>query len=434
MAERFMIGFGSETDSLSDRRVRELCHEAFADRELDGKRLLLIVPDDTRSGPIDLMFRTLYDLLANRTATFDLLIALGTHPPMSPDAIYRRVGIRDEQEHRTRFPKAGFFNHHWNDPRHLRLAGTIPSEEVQKISHGLILEDIPVTVNKMVYDYDTLLIVGPVFPHEVVGFSGGNKYFFPGISGPEIINAFHWLGALICNVNIIGKKHTPVREVVDRAATFLSMEKICVALVVQGTQDLHGLFIGSPEEAWAAAADLSAKVNVVYLQRAYRQVLSVVPEMYHDLWTGAKGMYKLESVVEDGGELIIYGPHITEVSVTHGETLQRIGYHVRDYFVRQMDRFSAVPGGLLAHSTHVKGMGTFDNGVETPRIQVTLATGIPEGVCRRINLGYRNPNTIKISDWQNRQEEGILVVPRAGEKLYRLAEQGQVKNTGQGIS
>jgi len=124
--------------------------------------------------------------------------------------------------------------------------------------------------------------------------------------------------------------------------------------------------------------------------------------------------------VADGGELIIYAPHITEVSVTHGKIIEEIGYHVRDYFVKQMDRFGHIPGGVMAHSTHVKGIGTYENGVEKPRVNVVLATGIPEEICRKINLGYRDPTTIEVEEWEDREDEGILYVPKAGEMLYRL--------------
>ena len=115
-------------------------------------------------------------------------------------------------------------------------------------------------------------------------------------------------------------------------------------------------------------------------------------------------------------------PHLTEISYTHGELLQEIGYHCRDYFLKQWDRFKDYPGGILAHSTHVKGLGQYDaaTGLEIPRIRVTLATGIPESVCRSINLGYLDPATINLGEWRNRENEGILVVPRAGEILYRL--------------
>jgi nickel-dependent lactate racemase len=166
-------------------------------------------------------------------------------------------------------------------------------------------------------------------------------------------------------------------------------------------------------------------MHIVYVDQPYRRVLSVMPEMYDDLWTAAKGMYKLEPAVADGGEIVIYAPHITEVSTTHGRIIDEVGYHCRDYFLAQWHKVEHWPGGVLAHSTHVKGLGRYDaaTGVETPRIRVTLATGIPEERCRRINLGYMNPAEIRLEEWMGREKEGILVVPRAGEMLYRLRNQ-----------
>jgi len=280
---------------------------------------------------------------------------------------------------------------------------------------------VPVLLNRMVLDYDLLLVCGPVFPHEVVGFSGGSKYFSPGVSGPEIINFTHWLGALITSYEIIGTKSTPVRDVIERVAEMIPRPKLCICMVVK-TDGLAGLFVGDSRQAWSAAADLSAQLHIRYESRPYRQVLSVMPRMYDDLWTGAKGMYKLEPVVADGGELIIYAPHIKEISYTHGAIIDRIGYHVRDYFVKQWEQFMDIPWGVLAHSTHLRGIGTYQAGIERPRIQVTLATGIPAERCQQVNLGYRDPQTIDPDQWQSRQNENLLVVPHAGEVLYRLKE------------
>jgi nickel-dependent lactate racemase len=281
--------------------------------------------------------------------------------------------------------------------------------------------DVPVKVNKMILDYDQLVVCGPVFPHEVVGFSGGNKYFFPGVSGPEMINVTHWLGALLTSMAIIGTPDTPVRRMIDRAAAFIPVPALCLALVMHG-ESLRGLYIGPMKEAWRAAAELSAQLDIVYVERPFRRVLSVMPEMYDDLWTAAKGMYKLEPVVADGGEVIIYAPHINEISYTHGQVIDQIGYHVRDYFVKQWDRFKDYPWGVLAHSTHLRGVGAYENGVERPRIRVTLATGIPRERCERIGLGYLDPVTVNPDEWAGREDAGILLVPRAGEMLYRVKE------------
>jgi nickel-dependent lactate racemase len=253
----------------------------------------------------------------------------------------------------------------------------------------------------------------------VAGFSGGHKYLFPGVAGPAIIHFFHWLGALVTNWKINGVKDTVVRRVIDRAVEFVKIPITSFDMVVT-RQGLKGLYVGDAREAFSAAADLSAQLHIKHVDRPYQRVLGVAPEMYDDLWTAGKVMYKLEPIVEDGGELIIYAPHITEVSYTHGHILDRIGYHCLEYFLAQMDRFADIPGGVMAHSTHVRGLGTYSGGAEKPRIQVTLATGIPRERCERINLGYMDPATIRAADWIGRQKEGLLLVEHAGETLYRL--------------
>jgi nickel-dependent lactate racemase len=254
----------------------------------------------------------------------------------------------------------------------------------------------------------------------VVGFSGGNKYLFPGVGGPKILNFFHWLGAVVTNPMIIGSKWTPVRKVVDRAGALVKVDKLCFCMVVAPDKSLAGLTAGTPEAAWDAASELSKQVHIIYKDQPFKTVLSNMPPMYDDLWVAGKGMYKLEPVVADGGELVIYAPHVKEISVTHGKVIEEIGYHCRDYFLTQWDKFRHYPWGVLAHSTHVRGIGSMNNGTEQCRVQVTLATSIPESVCRKINLGYRDPKTIRVEDFQNRESEGVLFVPKAGEMLYRL--------------
>jgi nickel-dependent lactate racemase len=282
--------------------------------------------------------------------------------------------------------------------------------------------DVVVRLNRLILDYDQLLICGPVFPHEVVGFSGGNKYFFPGIAGPEIIDFTHWLGAMITCHTIIGTRDTPVRKVIDRAASLIPRPRHAFCSVV--THDgIAGCFFGTPEEAFLSAVELSAQVHIRWMEKPFRKVLSVLPEMYQEVWVGGKGMYKLEPVVADGGELILYAPHIHEISLTHGKVIRQIGYHVLDYFVTQWEQFKHLPWGVLGHSTQLRGIGAYDpkTGIEHPRIQVTLATGIPEDLCRSINLGYRDPKGIDPSEWEARHDPDLLVVRRAGETLYRLA-------------
>lgn len=403
---------------LSESDLAAFVAKAFAGEPVDGQRVLFIIPDSTRSMPMPAMFRALRGALHRRVAKMDYLIALGTHPPMPEHAINAMLGVTAE-ERATTYRDIAIFNHDWKDPSMLAHIGNLTEEQLAEISDGLLREEVPVTVNKRVFDYDLVCIVGPVFPHEVVGFSGGNKYFFPGVAGEELLNVFHWLGALITNPVINGSKRTPVRKVVDTAAQMIGVEKRCFCLNVMGKQ-CKAIFYGSPEEAWSEAADLSAKTHIVYKDKPFKSVLALAPPMYDEIWVAGKCMYKLEPVVADGGELIIYGPHIKEVSVTHGNLIRRIGYHTRDYFLAQMDKFADIPGGILAHSTHVRGIGTYEDGVEKCRVQVTLATSIPEFECSAINLGYRDWRSIDPEKWRNREDEGLLLVENAGEVLYKL--------------
>jgi len=413
-----MIGHGHPGGYLDDADLAAIVREGLESLKPDGKRFLFIIPDGTRTMPMPAMFAQFREVLAGRAAKVDFLVALGTHPPMDDAALSKLVGVPVKD---GRAGDSRVMNHAWSDPATFATIGTIAADEIHRLTGGRLRQPVPVSLNRAIFDYDQLVICGPVFPHEVVGFSGGNKYFFPGIAGSAVIDFTHWLGALITNFEVIGSGYTPVRAVIDRAAAFVTVPTACFALVVT-PQGVAGLYFGSATEAWEHASKLSAQRHIVWLDGPVRQVLSVMPPMYQDLWVAGKGMYKIEPVVADGGEVIIYAPHIREVSYTHGRLLDEIGYHCRDYFVAQPERFAKYPGGVVAHSTHVKGLGTYDaaTGVETPRVTVTLATGIPEERCRRINLGYRDPSTIDPASFANREHEGVLLVPRAGEMLYRL--------------
>ncbi len=407
-------------DAVSPAQIADLVVQACPAKDYHGRRVLLIVPDGTRTAPVDQFFRALHAQIGAATAAFDVMVALGTHPPMSDKAICERLGITGA-ERAEAYRTVRFLNHDWQNPDALASLGTIPAAEIDALSGGLFAMDVEVRVNKLLFDYDQIIIVGPVFPHEVVGFSGGNKYLFPGVSGPEILNFFHWLGAVVTNPMIIGNKWTPVRRVVDRAATLVTVPKLCFCLVVAGAE-LAGAFAGSPEDAWDQASELSRRLHIVYKERPFHTILSCAPPMYDELWVGGKCMYKLEPVLADGGELIIYAPHIHEVSVVHGALIESVGYHCRDYFLKQWDCFKDLPWGTLAHSTHVRGIGTFEGGVECCRARVTLATGIPRETCERINLGYRDPASIDVESYADREDEGVLLVRKAGEMLYQLRE------------
>jgi nickel-dependent lactate racemase len=403
---------GGADGTLDDATVREFVVRSLAGADLDGRSVCVIVPDGTRSCPLPLLLDAVHEALAGRATNVTVLVALGTHAPMSGEHLATHTG--------SPYPGFEIRNHEWWRPEALVSLGHIDADRVGELSEGRMHEPIEVVLNRAVVDHDVCLVVGPVFPHEVVGFSGGNKYFFPGVAGQEIIDFSHWLGALITSAEIIGTRGvTPVRALIDQAAAMIPSRRLALCLVVEsGTGSLHAAAFGPPEAAWAACADVSAEAHVRYLDAPVRRVLSIIPGKYDDMWTGAKGFYKVEPIVADGGQVILYAPHITRISEMHAE-IEQIGYHCRDYFLKQWDRFAGYHWGVLAHSTHLRGAGTWDpvDG-EQDRVTVTLATGIPEHVVRAANLDYLDPASVDPAVFA--ADPGTLVVPQAGEVLFRL--------------
>ncbi len=413
-------GKGAPDLKLTENEVLEIVAGGIPVDLFKNKRVLVLTPDTTRTCPLPLMVRTLGNVIGKRAAQLDFMVALGTHTPMLQADIRALFGLTGNTQDALPLDSQ-LFNHRWDLPETLQPIGELTQDEIKDISGGLLRERVAVAVNRKIYDYDHIIIVGPVFPHEVVGFSGGAKYIFPGISGGDFLHFFHWLGAVITCAKTIGIKHTPVRRAIDRAMEMIQMPVHCLAMVASPDNSLCGLYTGDVQAAWSQAADLSAQIHIKTKDEPFQIVLGRAPEMYDEIWTAGKVMYKLEQVVADGGRLIIYGPHISEVSRTWGRDLDSIGYHIRDYFLANMHRFRNVPRGVLAHSTHVRGTGTYVNGEEKPRIEVVLATGISKKRCDRLNLGYLDPATIQIADYKGREDHGILFVDHAGEMLYRLA-------------
>ncbi|MCZ2840167.1 lactate racemase domain-containing protein [Modestobacter sp. VKM Ac-2985] len=411
---------GGADQVLESDEVAGFLADCLAAEDLDGRSVCVIVPDATRSCPLPMLLSAVHGALVGRVSRLTVLIALGTHAAMTEAQLARHLG-HPAGDLAARYPGMTVLNHEWSDPDTFVSLGTIPAERIAELSEGRLHESVDVRLNRAVVEHDVALVLGPVFPHEVVGFSGGNKYFFPGVAGQEIIDLSHWLGALISSAEIIGTRGTtPVRALIDEAAALVPAQRLAVCVVAQsGTGALHSVAFGDPQAAWAAAADVSAQVHVRYLDAPVRRVVSVIPEKYDDMWTAAKGFYKVEPIVADGGEVVILAPHITTISAMHPE-IEEIGYHCRDYFVQQWERFAHLHWGVLAHSTHLRGTGTYDaaTGVERPRVRVTLATGIPEDVVRKADLDHLDPAEVDLGAAADDPE--TLLVPEAGEVLFRL--------------
>jgi lactate racemase len=401
---------GGPGQILAPEEVGAFVRGQVAGLDLAGRSLCVVIPDGTRSCPLPLLLRAVEEGVGDRASNCSAVVALGTHAPMSDDAIGTLVG-------QVSFPVR---NHAWWEDDTFTHLGPLPAALVHELSGGRLRDTIDVRINRLVVESDVTLIVGPVLPHEVIGFSGGNKYLFPGLSAEEMIDVTHWLGALITSREIIGTRGvTPVRALVDAAAELVPGERHALCVVVDhDTGGLRSLSFGHPSEAWAAAADVAAETHIEYLDNPVPRVLSLIPTRYPDLWTGAKGFYKVEPVVADGGEVVLYAPHITEIAAMHPRVTE-IGYHCRDFFLAQWDRYRDVPTGELAHSTHLFGAGTYDPAAgEHERVRVVLATGIPEDVVRKANLDYLAPDAVQLDEWAS--DADTLVVRDAGEVLYRL--------------
>ena len=405
---------------LSPDSICETLERGLAGR-FAGQRLLVLIPDHTRSLPLPFLFRALVDVLHD-VAQLDFMVALGTHPALSRESMNRLVGIT-EDERVSRYASVGLHNHAWNDPAALATLGIMEEDEIRALAgahwHASLPTQVQIRLNRAALEHDHIVILGPTFPHEVVGFSGGAKYLFPGISGGEMIDATHWLGALAGVVETIGIKDTPVRAMIHAAAERLTTPVTLIALTVEGG-GLSGLFIGGHHAAWSAAADLSAQRHVHWCDTPLQRVLSCAPPMYDELWTGAKAMYKLEPAMALGGEVVIYAPHLDTVSHVHGKYIYDVGYHILPYFLADWDRFKHVPLGVLAHSTHLRGSGVMDGDVERPNVKVTLASRLSAEDCARLNVGHLDPDRVNVDEWRNREDEGVLFVPKAGETLYRV--------------
>ena len=420
---------GGADQHVSDDDLDAFVRANLAGVDVDGKNVVLVIPDGTRSCPLPLLVSTMHRHLAPRVARLTAVIALGTHSYMELDEIDRLLGVGGTNADgsaqpatlEAAYPGLLVVNHEWADPAMLVTVGHIRGERIAQLSEGRLDMGADILINRYVVESDVAIVVGPVFPHEVVGISGGNKYFIPGVASQEFIDMTHWVGALITSYDIIGTPGiTPVRAMINEGAALIPTQRLALCCVVQsGTGLLEAAAFGTTEDAWAATAAIAAQTHVTYVDEPFGRVISCMPTRYEDIWTAAKGFYKLEPAVADGGEVVIYAPHVTEVSETHHE-IYDIGYHCRDYFTKQWGRFKDVHWGVLAHSTHLRGQGTYDaaTGEERLRVRVTLATQIPRETCEAINLGYLDTATVDLEALAN--DPGTVVIPNAGEVLYRL--------------
>ena len=426
-AAPLFIGTGSPDSDLRPEELRDILDRALLDIA-PGARVLAIIPDKTRDDNTDLLFPFAAEILATRNiGQFDALVAQGTHVPMTEAEKLAKTGLGNGKS----APGLGrIFDHQWNIPEELITLGELSAERVRELTSGLLNDAIPVNLNRLLGPgiYDTILVFSATVPHEVAGFAGGAKYFFPGVAGPDLTHATHWLGALASIENVIGRVETPTRQMIEAAADFVPAQIITLNSVI--TRDdherlrTHALFVGDFRAAFRRAAEVSRHVHIKYTGRKYRRVVALLDEHYDELWVGGKASYKLGGIIESGGELIIYAPHLRSISETHGRLIEKYGYAPLDR-VREMVALSSELQSNLAvaaHLAHVSYAGQRDEtGRVIPRYRITMASALDEATCRRVNLGFMDHRVFRREDYSN--DSDTLIVDKAGRDLYLVAPQ-----------
>jgi nickel-dependent lactate racemase len=408
---------------LSPADLRETVRKALGGVTA-GTRVLAVIPDKTRDDNTDLLFPMISETLAARRAgAFDALVAQGTHPPMTDAEKRAKIGAGTGA-----IPLLGdIHDHHWDRAPELTTLGTLSRRDVSSLTGGLMAQDVPVQLNARLAPgrYDLILVIGAVVPHEVAGFAGGAKYFFPGVAGPELTHFTHWLGALATIEKVIGRVETPTRHVIEAAADRVTTPVLGFTSVSTRTDAglrTHALFTGGLRETVRQAAAVSAQVHVRYTGRRYRRVVALLDEHYDEMWVGGKASYKLGAIVEDGGELVIYAPHLTGISTTHGRLIEKYGYAPLEQVREMVDGSDELRANLCvaAHLAHVSYAGRLgaDGRIE-PRYRITLASSIPEQTCRQVRLGYAPYASIDLE--AARRDPETLVVEHAGRDLYLVA-------------
>ena len=422
-----VLGTGAASADLKVTDMRPIVEEALHSIGR-GCRVLAVVSDRTRDDNTPELFPVVSQTLARiGAASLDVLIAQGTHVAMNDADKRAKIGAG-----LAAMPLLGtVFDHHWDRESELTTLGTLGAEVIAKETGGLLNESVRIRLNARLApgQYDHVLVLGAVVPHEVAGFAGGAKYFFPGVAGPELTHLTHWLGALATIERVIGRLETPTRHLIEAAAAFVPAPVIAFTTVA--TRDAAGLrtralFSGDIRGTVRRAAEVSQQVHVRYTGRYYKRVVAILDEHYDELWVGGKASYKLGGIIEKGGELIIYAPQLSAISLTHGALIEKYGYapleRVRD-MVEGSDELRANLC-VAAHLAHVAYAGEKgDDGVVVPRYRITLAANLPEETCRRVNLGYLDVRTFDPRAF--RDDPDTLVVENAGRDLYLVSREGR---------
>lgn len=420
------IGQGGKGLALSDHELCQIVDQALAGVP-HGTKVLAVIPDKTRDDNTHLLLPMAERALSTSgVAKFDALVAQGAHPTMAEAQKRAKVGASE----RGNGLLGHIYDHEWDRPEALVTLGRLEAARVGELTDGLLQESVDARINALLARgvYDMVLVFGGTLPHEVAGFAGGAKYFFPGVGGPELMHLTHWLGALATTEKVIGRVDEPTHRMIEAAAELISAPVISFTSV--NTRDSNGLrtaplFAGDTKDSLRRAAEVSKQVHIKYTGRKYRRVVALLDMHYDELWVGDKASYKLGSVIEEGGELIIYAPNLSQISETHGRMIEEYGYAPQEQ-VREMVEWSdelRVNLCVAAHLGHVNYGGMRNAaGSFVPRYRITLASEVPEEICHRVKLGYMDFRSFRVEDYEGAAD--TLIVENDGRDLYLVQPDG----------
>lgn len=403
--------YASENEFICDEKLREILESTLAPVRTSLKKVLLLPPDFTRfhsnAGRITWH---LWDMLKD-TCHVDIMPALGTHVPVTEQEAQKMFGD---------IPFERFIVHNWRSD--VVKVGTVPGEYVASISEGVVSDPIDVEVNRLLVDpsYDLILSIGQVVPHEVVGMANRNKNIFVGCGGSSMINSSHMLGAFYGLERIMGRDHTPVRDVFDYAEEhFLSEIPLAYILTVttapQGEIKTHGLFIGRERKYFEEAVGLAQQKNLILVDRPFKKcVVKLDGEEFKSFWLGNKAVYRTRMAMADGGELIVLAPGIDKFGEDDAISplIRKYGYCGREKTIENVRNNADLRANLsaAAHMIHASSDGRFKITYAAPK----LSREDVEGVCFSYadydeTIKKYNPDSLK-DGWNTVNGEEIYYI------------------------
>jgi nickel-dependent lactate racemase len=298
---------GGKQVALDSNDLRRALQVAFTQIDSVPQRMLLLPPDFTRlpsrAGEITSL---LYEMFG--PSIVDIMPALGTHKPMPESQL---------KEMFAGVPLDLFRPHRWRDD--VVTLGEVPADFVSLVTEGIYEKPWPAQVNRLLIEggHDLIVSIGQVVPHEVIGMANYNKNVFVGTGGSAGINDSHFLSAAYGMERTMGRHDTPLRKILNYAQDHFcqTMPLLYILTVVEALPDgqlvTRGLFIGNDHRTFEMAAELSAEVNIIHLERAPKHVVAYLdPTEFHSTWLGNKAIYRTRMAIATGGTLTVIGPAV----------------------------------------------------------------------------------------------------------------------------